>query len=358
MKLFCRTQIKRRFSASTIVLALLFLADCYPAGLPEPAIATPVPPPATATPTSVPTSTSTPTPTATPTLTPTVTVTPTQIPTATPVQPDLRLAAGSAVLIDTQTGDILYDKNAHQRMFPASTTKIMTALLALEYFKPDEIILVGDEVNLAWTKLRLDSQKAGLFYLQKLSMKELLYGLLLDSGSDAAFVIAVHVARRESDDDFMPISEAVEHFIALMNERARALGAVGTNFINPDGYHDPNHYTTAYDLALIAQQAMQDPLFREIVATHLHNTVTVGARNGSFPKSWANTNRLIDPHDERYYASANGIKTGTTGQAGYCLVSSAKFEKDMVIAVVLDSTQEGVWSDSVTLLDYAKDNLQ
>jgi D-alanyl-D-alanine carboxypeptidase (penicillin-binding protein 5/6) len=267
------------------------------------------------------------------------------------------LDARSAVLIDAQSGGVLSEKRAVQKMYPASTTKIMTALLALEYFKPDEWITVGDEINLAWTGSRLDAQKAGLEYGQELTMKELLYGLLLPSGSDAAFVVAVNVARRESGDDFMPIDQAVEHFSYLMNARARELGAVDTNFVNPDGYHDPHHYSTAYDLALIARQAMQESQFRKIVSTSLYKALEVSDAGGNAGKYWANTNRLIDRQDEQYYPAANGIKTGTTPEAGYCLISSAMFGQKLAIAVVLDSTQEGVWSDSVTLLDYAKDNL-
>jgi D-alanyl-D-alanine carboxypeptidase (penicillin-binding protein 5/6) len=283
-----------------------------------------------------------------------IAITPQQISLGQPEQPILQLVAQSAVLINAQTGAVLYDKEAHQRMFPASTTKLMTALLALEYFHPDERIVVGEEANLAWTSPRLDSQKAGLLYGQDLTMKELLYGLLLPSGSDAAFVIASNVARREIGDNYLPIDQALDHFTALMNERARAIGALETHFINPDGYHDPNHYSTAYDLALIAIQAMQYPQFREIVAATLFNPVEVTTRSGTFSKTWENTNLLVNQQDTHYYASANGIKTGTTIEAGHCLISSALFEEKLVIAVVLDSTQESVWSDSVMLLELAK----
>ncbi len=281
-------------------------------------------------------------------------MTPSQQPVAY-LEPDtLGLAAQSAVLIDAQSGRVLYEKNAHQRMFPASTTKMMTALLALEYFDLDEVIWVGEEVNLAWTTFRLDAQKAGLLYSQEISMQELLYGLMLVSGSDAAFVIAVNVARRESGDAFLPIDQAVERFCGLMNARARELGALETNFTSPDGYQDSNHYSTAYDLALIARAAMQDDRFQTIVGATFYRPAGSQTDTGIFTQAWTNTNRLLDREDAAFYAPATGIKTGTTEEAGYCLVSAAEFDRASAIAVVLDSTQEGVWSDSVSLLEYAR----
>jgi D-alanyl-D-alanine carboxypeptidase (penicillin-binding protein 5/6) len=268
-------------------------------------------------------------------------------------QPDLGLAAGSAVLIDAASGEVLYHRQAHERMYPASTTKILTALLALEHFEPEEMLWVGEEANLAWRINRLDAQKAGLEYGLELPVRDLLYGLLLPSGSDAALVLAANVAYRASN-DYLSVDEALANFSEMMNERARAAGALESNFTNPDGIHDPNHYSTAYDLALIAREAMQYELFREIVATGLYETDVFQTRNGSFSRSWENTNRLIDRDDSRYYPFATGVKTGTTTEAGYCLVSSAEFDGRAVIAVVLNSGAENVWSDSVTLLEYAR----
>lgn len=291
-----------------------------------------------------------------------VSLTDTSISSTTPVPatavvldlPDLDLQAQSVVLLD---GEVMYGNNAHQKMYPASTTKIMTAVLALEYFPPDEVIRVGDEANLTWTADRLDAQKAGLYYGQELTMKELLYGLLLVSGSDAAFTIAVNVAKRESDNDRLSDDQALTHFAELMNQKARSIGAVETNFTSPDGMQDVNHYSTAFDLALIAKYAMQDARFREIVATPIYSTAeTVTSSGGIYSRTWENTNRLIQPNDEQYYALANGIKTGTTFEAGHCLISSAMVQDNLVIAVVLNSTQDGVWSDSKKLLDYAQGN--
>lgn len=341
----------------SLALIMLFFAGCVPT---QPVtVQTPVviQPPLEVTPTGAPTSTSSPAAA----ITMDSPIRPTTLAPGTgapPELPTLDLQAQSAVLFDANTGELLYAKNAHQKMYPASTTKIMTAALALEYIQPGEIIRVGDEVNLTWTSDRLDAQKAGLYYGQELTMKELLYGLLLASGSDSAFTLAYNVALRESGNDFLEIDQAVSHFSALMNQKARSIGAVQTNFTNPDGMHDSNHYSTAYDLALIAQYAMLDPRFREIVATTIYTTEeTVTSSGGIFSRSWENTNRLIQPQDEHYYALANGIKTGTTSEAGYCLISSTMVGDNLVIAVVLNSTQEGVWADSVTLLEHANDIL-
>jgi serine-type D-Ala-D-Ala carboxypeptidase (penicillin-binding protein 5/6) len=272
------------------------------------------------------------------------------------VMPRLVLQAQSAVLLDASTGEVLYAKNAHQKMYPASTTKIMTAILGLEYFKADEIIRVGEEANLSWNSERIDATKAGLNYGQEITMKELLYGLLLASGSDAALTIAVNVAKRESGNDFLANDQALTNFSALMNQKAMSIGAVETNFTNPDGMQDANHYSTADDLAFIARYGMQMPQFREIVAASTYTAQIVTRDGGTYPRTWENTNRLIQPQDEYYYALANGIKTGTTSEAGYCLISSAMVGDHLVIAVILNSTRTGVWSDSITLLQYANDN--
>jgi D-alanyl-D-alanine carboxypeptidase (penicillin-binding protein 5/6) len=308
-------------------------------------------------PASTETPVSTPAPAATQTLIPTATADA----TATAAyqnelfeQSGLNLAGVSAVLLDAQSGQVLLAKNAYQQMYPASTTKIMTALLALEYFTLDERIVAGEEIDQAYTAYRVNANKAGLVAGQNISVKDLLYGLLLISGSDAAFVVAVNTARRESGAAFASMDDAVTYFSAMMNERAKEIGALNTHFVNPDGYHDPEHYSTAHDLALIAQAAMQNSAFRDIVQTPLYQTREIVSESGSITLRWQNTNRLLDWRDGYYYASANGIKTGTTNEAGSCLVSSAALDDRLGIAVVLGSTPENVWSDSISLLEYAR----
>ena len=363
---------------STAFIMLLFLAGCIPTksitvqthGIIQPVIgvalignqvSTGIPAPvsaATLTGTPVSTSTAVPVIIATPTGTPISTSTAVPATSAPYELLNLDLQAESAILLDATTGKVLYAKSAHQKTYPASLTKVMTAILALEYFKANENIRIGDEAHLAWTSERLDATKAGLNYGQKLPMKELLYGLLLASGSDAAIIIAVNVAKRVSGIDFLPNDQALTNFYALMNQKAKSIGALETNFRSPDGIQDPSHYSTAYDLALIAQYAMQDPQFRKIVSAPTYTAQIVTQAGEMDSRAWGNTNLLIRPQNEHYYTPANGIKTGTTLEAGHCLISSAMVGGKLVIAVVLNSTQEGVWSDSVTLLEYAKDNPQ
>jgi D-alanyl-D-alanine carboxypeptidase (penicillin-binding protein 5/6) len=162
----------------------------------------------------------------------------------------LDLAAGKAILIDLNLGKILWQKNAQTRCYPASTTKILTALLALENCRLDEVVTVGDEANLA----ALSSSKAGIQYGQKLTVEQLLHCLLIPSGNDAAYVIAVHTARQMAHRPDLDEREAVNYFCRIMNKRARELGAVNSNFVNPDGFQHVEHYSTAYDLSLIARR--------------------------------------------------------------------------------------------------------
>ncbi|MCE5208696.1 MAG: D-alanyl-D-alanine carboxypeptidase [Chloroflexi bacterium] len=346
------SQKSLKIAKQSLLLMLILMAIWLTACNPKPAAdLLPQAPAATETPFN------TPTPAATQTLSPTATADAAATAAYQNLlyeQSGLNLSAVSAVLLDAQSGEVLLGKNSSQEMFPASTTKIMTALLALEHFDLDERIVVGEEIDQAYTPLRVNANKAGLALGQNISMKDLLYGLLLISGSDAAFVIAVNTARRESGTAFASVDEAVAYFSAMMNKRAKEIGALNSHFVNPDGFHDPDHYSSAYDLAIIAQTAMQNSTFRDIVQTPVYQTREIVSENGSITLRWQNTNRLLDLHDVYYYAPANGIKTGTTNEAGSCLISSAYFNDRLMIAVVLDSTTENVWSDSISLLEYAR----
>lgn len=286
----------------------------------------------------------------------------------------VRLAAESAVLMDAGNGRVLFEKNADDRMYPASTTKILTALLAIEQGCLDDKVPIGNEIYLAG----LDSSKAGLVVGQTMTMKELIFGLLLPSGNDAAQSIAVHVARTRLRNKFLPAREAIAVFVGLMNERARQCGAVSSNFVDPDGYHHPGHYSTARDMALIAREAMKYGSFREAVGKEVFvpRAFAVKGRNGPVnakkgrsisspvrkagkerggagsqrPGGWENTNKLIDVQSPFYFPAATGIKTGHTDKAGYCLVASASQNGREVISVVMRSTENGVWTDSARLL--------
>ncbi|MCL6472173.1 MAG: D-alanyl-D-alanine carboxypeptidase [Firmicutes bacterium] len=238
----------------------------------------------------------------------------------------------SAILIDEKTGDILWQKNADERRAIASTTKIMTAILAIEKKSLDETVTVGENVVLA----RENGMK--LSPGEKIKLRDLLSALMLNSANDAAIAVAEYVGG------------SVEGFLGLMNQKALELGAKNSNFTSPNGLinnHELNstaHFSTARDLAIISRHAMKNKTFAAIVATK-EDTLT---RDGSKPAVVINRNKLLWS-----YPGANGIKTGHTNEAGYCLVSSAAKEGVSLIAVVLGSkSQDAVFDESASLLNY------
>ncbi len=235
----------------------------------------------------------------------------------------ISVSAECACVIDAATGRVIYDKNMEKRHTMASTTKIMTALVALENSKPDQIVTVsGNAAGTEGTSLYL---KAG----QKATMEDLLYGLMLQSGNDAAIAIAEGV------------SGSVSEFAALMNKKARDIGALNSSFKNPNGLDEEGHFTTAYDLAIITREAMQNEKFCEIVATKskliLDGTQTV-----------SNHNKML-----RMYDGCIGVKTGFTKKSGRCLVTAAERNGVKVIAITLNAPND--WNDHKVMLDYAFD---
>ncbi|NLO83337.1 MAG: D-alanyl-D-alanine carboxypeptidase [Clostridiales bacterium] len=276
----------------------------------------------------------------------------------TPVSPVLELEAEGAVLIEQQTGKILYEKNKDKKLYPASTTKILTALLAIENGDLDEIVTVGGEANLT----PKDSSLACIDLNEEITLKNLLIGLMLPSGNDAALTIGAHIGRVISGDPDMGYQEALKEFCQLMNARASELGATNSHFTNPHGYHDENHYTSAYDLALITREAMKHEVFREIIKIPRvdypdWNEVDKNDPTKKQIRYWINKNKLLDKNNSKfYYPYATGVKTGYTSHSRNCLVSSASKDGLDVIAVVLKSTREGQYYDSIKLLDYGLNN--
>lgn len=239
-----------------------------------------------------------------------------------PVTPYVNSAA--ALLMEWHTGTLIYEHNAFKRMHPASITKMMTALLTLEQG------CLEDSVEISWEAA---SQPGSSMYLKEgdvFTVQDLLYGLMLNSGNDAAWALAEY------------IGGTAEEFFDMMNQRAREMGAVNTRFSNPHGITDPNHYTTAFDLALIAKTCLKHPYFRHLVATKEKDVIE--AEKGVVT-SLENTNRLL-----WLYLGADGVKTGTTESAGQCLVASATRDGMRLLAVVLDSGDR--WSDAARLLEY------
>ncbi len=237
--------------------------------------------------------------------------------------PDIN--AGSAIVMDFETGRVLYEKNAYYKRPMASTTKIMTAILILEYGNLEETVTVSKNASSIWgSKIYL---KTG----QKLTLKELLYGILLNSGNDAAIAAAEHISGSE------------EAFVELMNKKAYEIEAYETCFKSPHGLDKPGHYSTAYDMAIITQYALRNEMFSNIVAT---KDAQAGGR------SLHNTNEML-----QIYKYADGVKTGYTGKAGRCLVTSATKEGWKIISVVLYCpSRYARASSSKTMLEYAFNN--
>jgi serine-type D-Ala-D-Ala carboxypeptidase (penicillin-binding protein 5/6) len=237
----------------------------------------------------------------------------------------LNVVAQSAAVVDSYSGDFLFAKNENAKQYPASSTKILTALIVIESGDLDHLVTV----DLADTKVEPSS--LGLKPGEQYTRRQLLFGLLLKSANDVAMALA-----RDN-------AGSVSAFAEKMNLRAAQLGATSSHFVNPHGLHDPNHYTTAHDLVLIGRAAMQQPLFREIVSTVYY---TWRAPSGQIDQL-RNHNRLL-----RHFAGCNGLKTGYTRIAQQVLVSSALRGGHEVISVVLHTDKPGIWDDSKALLSY------
>jgi D-alanyl-D-alanine carboxypeptidase (penicillin-binding protein 5/6) len=231
--------------------------------------------------------------------------------------------------MDAETGVVLYSKNHDTSRPPASTTKIMSAILAIECGNLDKIVIVSD--NAAATGEASLHLQLG----EHITLKNLVYGALLKSGNDACVAIAEAIAPSE------------EEFISMMNLKALTLGAYNTRFYNTNGLPQSGHTTTAYDLALIARYALKNELFSDIVNTKEY---TLKWENSTRSMYLKNTNKLL-----WIYANATGVKTGTTNKAGKCLVASARKEETEIIAVLLNSPDR--FGEAKRLLEYGFNNI-
>ncbi len=247
--------------------------------------------------------------------------------------PPPTIAATAGYLFDPTTGHVLFSQDANAELAMASTTKIMTALTALTFGSLSQTITIGPDT--VAMENGVDSV-AGLQLGDSLTLCELLYALLLPSGDDAAIAIAEGVAGTQA------------RFVAEMNAEAALLGLWRTHYANPDGLDQNGHYTTARDLAQLAAYAMQIPVFAQIVGTA---TYTLPQSTNHAAYTWTTTNNLLT--SANYYAGATGVKTGTTGNAGACLVFSAARNGRQLIGVILnDPTDAGRFTDATALLDW------
>lgn len=234
------------------------------------------------------------------------------------------VSAFSAVLIEAGSGRIIYGKNENQRRGMASTTKIMTAIVALENASLDKLVTVAPAAA------GVEGSSVYLYAGEEITMETLLYALMLQSANDAAAAIAYDVAG------------GIESFAAMMNEKAAALGLTDTHFMNPHGLDDENHYTTAYELAKIAAYALENETFAKIVSTEKK---LIPLHNSSASRLLVNHNRLL-----RQYDDIIGVKTGFTKKCGRTLVSAAERDGVRLICVTLNDGDD--WKDHRALLDY------
>ncbi len=235
-----------------------------------------------------------------------------------------KVGARAWLLMDETTGQVLASKNPHDHRPMASTTKMMTSLVTLEKARLTDVVTAGKNVKVDPTIIGLDPGDT-------LTVEQMLYGLMLVSGNDAAVALAEHVGG------------SIPGFADMMNAKATQLGLKDTHFVNPHGFDDPKHYSSAYDLAVLARTALQNPVFARIVSTKEYRI--------DAPIRWVfkNSNQLLNT-----LPGADGVKTGYTDEAGRCLVSSATRRGHRAIAVVLDGPD--MYEDSGALLDYLLTN--
>jgi len=254
---------------------------------------------------------------------------------AWPTGPEIQ--ADGAIVIDADTGNILYEKNSFEQFYPASTTKILTTLVALENGRLDDVLTVSYAADNYVSKT---SSRMGLTEGEQVTVEQALYGIMLESGNEATYAVGEHVGK------------SIAGFIKLMNKKAKALGCEHSHFANSHGLHDDDHYTCCYDMALIAKAAYGNEEFMKITGTAFYN---MPATNKHDAKILTNHHWFLNGTQKYEYAV--GGKTGATNQAGYALVTYGRKDGKNLISVVMHApTWAAVYSDTRLLLDYCFDH--
>jgi D-alanyl-D-alanine carboxypeptidase (penicillin-binding protein 5/6) len=241
--------------------------------------------------------------------------------------PAVASARSAGIVMEATTFRVLQGTNIDARLPMASTTKAMTALVVIEHCDMEAVVTVPKAA------VGIEGSSIYLREGEKLTVKELLYGLMLRSGNDAATALAIHAGG------------SVQGFVKMMNDKAAELGLKNTHFCNPHGLHDNNHYTSAYDLAVIASVGIQNPVFKEICSAR---HVRISGDNEESIRDLYNKNKILS-----MYSGGNGIKTGYTKKAGRCLIASSLRDNMQVVAVVLNTPD--MWEECMRLMDYAHD---
>lgn len=257
------------------------------------------------------------------------------------VWPDApELAGEGVVLMEANTGALIYEKNPDERMYPASTTKILTAIVVLENCSLDETVTFTEECcNLEEGAVTIDSVPG-----EQMVLKDVMYGLLLPSGNDCAMALALHVAG------------SIDRFADMMNAKAEQIGAKDSHFVNPSGLFDAEHYTTASDLSLIAQYAFHNSTFVDIIS---HPTYIIEPTNMTADsRVLTNTHEMITPTNPDYNSHVIGGKTGYLYEAGRCLVTYGEKDGITLISIILNGSYYGIFSETQALLDFGWDHFK
>lgn len=254
---------------------------------------------------------------------------------------EISVNSPNAIVMEMNTGTILYDKNSKEAHYPASITKIMTTMLALEHSELNEMVTFSDEAidNTEGSGIARD-------YGEQMTMEDCLYAIMLESANECAYAVAEH------------ISGSIEAFADLMNAKAEELGCVNTNFVNPHGLHDDNHYTCCYDMALIAKAAYENETFRIITSTKARMIPPTNKHAEETPLQ--NHNKLLHRYQKGNYVYeyCTGGKTGYTTNANSTLVTFAEKDGMALVCVVMNTDGVSEWTDSRALFDYCFDNFQ
>jgi D-alanyl-D-alanine carboxypeptidase (penicillin-binding protein 5/6) len=258
------------------------------------------------------------------------------------------------IIFEVNSGDILFQQKQNEKFYPASTTKLMTALVAIENGDLNENFTVGDEI----LSLDADSSTAGLEAEEVISLNELLYALLLPSGNDAAETIAVNVGRKIAGDSSISAEKAYEAFVAAMNKKAKEMGMTGTNFTNPHGLHSDNHYTTPADMLILAKTAFDEVTIKAITRAKVHEVQTNKTKhkwNNSNLMLYANFNELSEEYrvannlsgtNSVFNGYATSGKTGFTEEANKCLVFEGEGNDKNMIGIIFNADETAIFSEA------------
>lgn len=255
----------------------------------------------------------------------------------------LNLVARNAYVLNVGENQCVYEKNGQEKIAPASTTKLLTALVAMKYCNESDEFVVGFEIH----RITRDASRAFLCVGARLSFRDALEAMLLPSGNDAAYTVAVNVGKIIAGEEHLSEDEAISYFVHEMNVYAKSLGAISSNFKTPDGYDADGQYTTAHDLSLIMADCLSSPLLMEIMGME----ETTQRWESGETITYTNSDELVHPSSVYYREAVLGGKTGTTKEAGACLVFLLKNEEHYYACVVMDSTKNDRFEDAVQICD-------